>query len=152
MKTVGSRRETRARHEQARHLRACGHTWQAIADILGYRHRQAAKSAVERLQARDVQTPEMARRSLADGLNLQLQDLHDGRVKAKLRGDDAALLGYSKEIRSVTDQLAKLDGLHAAQKVDVSVTHQTSEILANYRRQLHNVIDAEIIEQRELEQ
>lgn len=152
MAAVGTRRETRARHEQAAALRACGYTWQAIADHLGYRHRQAAKSAVERLQARTRETPEMSRRSLVDGLNLTKTALFEGLAAAKQRGDDVSATAYSREIRSVTDQLAKLDGLHAAQKLDVNVAvTPTREALAQYRAQLLSAIDAEVVETHEIE-
>lgn len=152
MRSVGTRRATRERHEQAAFLRGCGYTWSAIAEHLGYRTRSGAQSAVERLWARQRETPELARRSLAEGLNVTKSTLFESLADAKRRGDVAAITACSREIRSVTDQLAKLDGLHAAQRVDVNVAvTPTRELLAQYRTHLLNAIDAEVVETREIE-
>jgi hypothetical protein len=147
MAAIGPRRETRARAERAAKLRGCGYSWQAIADTEGFRSRQAAQIAVERHYGREQPAAGLARRSLCEGLMLVKQTLFEGLADAKRHGLAASVIEHSREIRSVTDQLAKLDGLHAPQRVDVSVTHKTaSEMLAEYREQLLAVIDAEVVE------
>lgn len=146
MAEIGSRRETRARHEQARHLRACGYTWAQIADHLGYRTRSGAQRAVERLYARTRETPDVARRSLVDGLELTKSLLFERLADPKNRNDVSAITALSREIRTVTAEAAKLDGLHAAQKIDVSVTQLTTvQILSEYERKLLDAIDAEVV-------
>src|SRR5690349_11491040 len=100
MRSVGTRRETRARHEQAAALRACGYTWQAIAEHLGYRHRQSAKSAVERLWARTRDSPDVSRRSLTEGLQLVRTTLFEELAAAKRRGDTDRIVSLSRELRS----------------------------------------------------
>ncbi len=153
MGEIGSRRDTRARHEQAALLRSLGFTWTAIADHLGYRTRSGAQSAVERLWARQRETPEVARRSLTEGLNVSKAVLFEALAGARDRGDVAALTACTREIRSVTDQLAKLDGLHAAQKVDVSVKHETTvQVLAEFEQRLIDAIDAEVVEPKAIPQ
>jgi hypothetical protein len=103
--------------------------------------------AVERLWARTRESPEVSRRSLTEGLQLVKTTLFESLADAKRNGDKASIVAISRELRSATDQLAKLDGLHAPQRVDVSVTHKTaSEMLAEYREQLLAVIDAEVVE------
>lgn len=144
---MASLRETRARDEQAAQLRACRYTWQTIADVLGYRSRQAAHIAVTRHYDRVRETPELARRSLADGVSLVMTTLFEELAAAKRRGDVQALVATSREIRLATRELANLDGLHAPQKVEVQVTHHRSpgEILADAQRELLAVIDAEVV-------
>lgn len=152
MAAIGSRRETRARAERAAKLRGCGYSWQAVADAEGFRSRQAAQIAVERHYARERPAEGVARRSLAEGLMLVKQALFEGLADAKTRGERASVIEHSREIRSVTDQLAKIDGLHAPQKVDVTVHATLSERLANYRQALLDVVDAEVVEAEEIEQ
>jgi hypothetical protein len=144
---VGDIREARAKAERAAKLRGCGYSWQAIADAVGFRSRQAAKIAAERHWTRQQMSPSLTRRALVEGLMLVQQQLFEGLADAKKRNQPASVLEHTREIRSVTDQLAKLDGLHAAQKVDVSVTHTTSEALAAWRTQLLDAIDAEVVEE-----
>jgi hypothetical protein len=151
MTAIGSRRDTRARAERAAKLRGCGYAWQAIADAEGFRSRQAAQIAVERHYAREQPAAGLSRRSLCEGLMLVKQTLFEGLADAKKSGVAASVIEHSREIRSVTDQLAKLDGLHAPQKVDVNVRHTTSELIDQYRDALlasleDGVIDAEVVE------
>ncbi|MCV7037465.1 hypothetical protein [Mycolicibacterium moriokaense] len=130
-----------------------GYTWQAIADELGFGHRQAAKSAVERLWARTRDSPEMSRRSLSEGMQLMKTMLFEQVAVAVQRGDADLIVTLSRELRSVTDQLARIDGLHAARRVEVDVTQRTTvEVLADLRQAMHAAIDAEVVETREIEQ
>jgi hypothetical protein len=147
MTAIGSRRETRARHVEAARLRGCGYSWQAISDHLGYRSRSAAQSAVERLWARDREPADMKRRALSEGLMLVKQNLFEGFAAAKAAGNTSSALEHSREIRALTDQLAKLDGLLAAQRVDVTVTQTLDESFAALKRTLRDVIDAEVVDE-----
>lgn len=142
---AGPRRETRARAEQAARLRACGFTWQAIADHCGYRSRQAAQWAVSAHYDRNRETPELARRSLAEGLRLVETTLFESLAESKKKGDVAGISSMSREILRVTKELANLDGLHAPQQVEVQVTHHRSlsEILAEAQQAMMAAFDAE---------
>lgn len=117
----GPRRQTRARHEQAARLRACGRTWQEIADHLGYRSRKGAQIAVARLYAQMRDSPDLSRRSLVEGLRIVNQVLYEQLAGAKARNDTAGVVACSRELRSCSEQMARLDGLHAAAQVDVTV-------------------------------
>ncbi|MCV7300878.1 hypothetical protein H7J93_14725 [Mycobacterium barrassiae] len=100
------------------------------------------------------ETPEFARRSLAEGLRLTQQRLHEELALATQRGDVQAITATSREIRLTTRELANLDGLHAPKQVEVQVTHFRSpaEILADAERELMAVLDAEVVEIPEIEQ
>ncbi|MCX2934045.1 hypothetical protein ORI20_27635 [Mycobacterium sp. CVI_P3] len=92
-------------------------------------------------------SPAVERRSLADGLRMTKKALHEGMAAAESRADDVAVLGYSREIRSTTSLLAKIEGLHAPEEVNVNVTlRPAAEILADYEAQLLAAIDAEVVE------
>ncbi|MEN4449989.1 hypothetical protein [Mycobacterium sp. SM3041] len=84
------------------------------------------------------ESPESTRRSLADGLMLVKQTLFESLAGAKCRGDTAGIAALSRELRSTTDQLAKLDGLHAPQRteVTVSVSHDMKAVIGEAERQL----------------
>jgi hypothetical protein len=148
MTAHGSRRETQTRHEQAAKLRACGRTWQEIADDLGYRSRQGAQLAVARLYDRHRESPDLSRRSMVDGLRLVKSMLFEELASAKSRHDTSAIVALSRELRSNADQVARLDGLHAPQRlaVDVTVSQSPSQIIAEAQERLLAVIDAEVIE------
>lgn len=141
MAPEGTRRDSRARHEKARHLRACGLTWQAIADELGYQTRSAAQSAVERLQARERDSPDAARRSLVDGLMLGKQLIFEQLADEQTRKNPQAVAVLARELRATTAELARLDGLAVAQRVDVTVTQDVSERLAGLREAMLAQLD-----------
>src|ERR1700722_11358095 len=154
MAAVGSRRETRAKHEEAARLRACGRSWQEIAEKLGYRSRQGAQTAVARFYARTRETPEFSRRSLTEGLRIVHQLLFEELADAKRRHNQAAIVAVSRELRATADQMAKLDGLHAPSRTEVNVRIESSatavldraqaELLAiaEHSCREHDVIDA----------
>ncbi|CAN5303534.1 hypothetical protein BH11ACT6_BH11ACT6_53420 [soil metagenome] len=157
---MASLRDSRARDEQAASFRGCGYSWQAIADHLGYRSRQAAQIAVARHYDRNRDSPTLSRRSLSEGLRLVKTTLFETLADAKQRGDVAAVSSMSREILRVSKELASLDGLHAPQQVDVQVTHHRSsvEVIAELQAELlasinrGQVVDAEIVDVREIEQ
>lgn len=156
-------RDSRDRAAQAFRLRSLGYTWKAVADHLGYRSAGAAQTAVNRhLDRTPAETPEAARRSATERLQITSTILAERLFDARERGDDDRLVAVSRELRNTTAELAKLNGLNVpvAQQVDVTV-HQDataiidrmeSELLALSARQpqqqrvLDAVIEGEVIE------
>ena len=134
-----------------------------MADHLGYRSAGAAQTAVNRhLDRTPAETPEAARRSATERLQITSTILAERLFEARERGDDDRLVAVSRELRNTTAELAKLNGLNVpvAQQVDVTV-HQDataiidrmeSELLALSARQpqpqrvLDAVIEGEVIE------
>lgn len=136
---VMSRRLSRQRAEQAARLRATGMTWQEVADAVGYRSRQGAFDAVAALYKRfPPESPETARRSLTEGLRIQLARLHQRFADAEDRNDTEAVVALAKELRSTTDAIAKLNGLSVpvAQQVDVNVHHSATAIIDRMETEL----------------
>lgn len=108
--------------------------------------RQAAQIAVERHYSRQRDTPEATRRSLTEGLDIVTANLFERLAAAKQDDNTLTMLAVAREIRSVTEQHARLDGLHAAQKVDVNVTQLTTvQVLSEFERKLLDAIDAEVV-------
>lgn len=141
MAPEGTRRESRARHEKARHLRACGLTWAQIAIELDYKSRSAAQSAVERLQARERDSPDAALRSLVDGLMLGKQLIFEQLSDEQTRKNPQAVAVLTRELRATTAELARLDSLVAPQRVNVTVTQDVSERLAGLRQAMLAQLD-----------
>jgi uncharacterized protein YegP (UPF0339 family) len=158
---VGTRQDTRRQAERAAALKAVGRTWQEIADVLGYRSRQAAQQAVERLQKRNPpESVESARRSATETLRIVQAVLFEQFADAKQRGDNDDLSMLARELRNNVGEVAKLRGLYAPARSEVDVNiHQTataildraeSELLALTAQRQHplsvpTVIDAEVI-------
>ena len=159
--TMTKRLDAAHRAEQAARMSATGATWQQVADALGYRSRQAASQAVKRMRDRTPpETVEQARAKHDAALQLLQSQDFTRYLHAMQRGDDDTALRYSKELRGIVAERAKLAGAHAPirTEVDVTVTHDPAAILAEAERQLlaaladrpqlpaHPTIDAEIIE------
>lgn len=148
-----SREDSRRRAERARWLRGTGKTWQQIADSEGFSGRRSAKVAVDRLMTSEpAEDHTAARRTAADGLRVIKSIMFAGLASAQRAGDHPAVVAYARAIADNIDRDAKLHGLHVpvAQQVDVTVTGDPAALLAETRRQLLAVIDAEVIETKEL--
>ena len=116
------RADSRVRAAEASDLRACLRTWQEIADVLGYASRGAAKLAVERYRARNrPESAAEARRTSVDRTEIVMRALIERFAAAKYRGDDQALVLLAREIRGADVELAKLQGLNAPARSEVSV-------------------------------
>ncbi|MGE2690098.1 hypothetical protein [Mycolicibacterium pulveris] len=146
-----SRRDSRARAEEAFALRAIGRTWAEVSAELGYRSRGAAQLAVARLHARQPATsPETVRRSSTESLRIMRSILFERFAAAKQAGDDQTLIGLHRELTRNLSEAAKLHGAHAPEKLDVDVTvrQSPSEILAEAQERVLAIIDAEIEDER----
>lgn len=158
---MSTRQDSRSRAEAAYRLRAVGRTWDEIATEVGYRSRQGAQQAVERLEKRiPAQSVDTVRRSSSEGLRIVRAVLFERFADAKVRGDNEDLLMLAKELRNNISESAKLHGAHAPQRTEVEVTvSSASEAIDQLERQLlalatarqtqpalSATIDAEVIE------
>lgn len=159
MAPVMSHSDSRRRAQAALELRARARTWQSIADQLGYRHRNAARSAVHRLLKIDRPSAEESRADSAEQLRVLRSALFDHLAVAERDGDTETVTKVAREIRANLDSLATLDGLNAIQRreVMVTVTRSPADLIdavraelaqlpapRRQRRQL-DTIDAEIV-------
>lgn len=106
-------------------MNATGATWQEIADHLGYRSRQAAQQAVTRLTANTPpETVEQARAKHDAALQILQRKDFTRYLTALESGDDETAIKYSKELRGIVTERAKMAGAYAPerQQVDVNVT------------------------------
>lgn len=130
-------------------MRAVGRTWEEISAELGYRSRDGARLAVERLQKRNpALSADTVRRSASEGLRVVRSVLFERFADAKVREDNEDLVMLAKELRANISETAKLHGAHAPQRteVDVNVHHSASAIIAEARERLLSVVDAEVVE------
>ena len=134
-----SHRESRERAEQAFRLRSLGYTWRAVAEHLRYRSAGAAQSAVNRhLDRTPPESSEAARRSATERLQITSTILAERLFQARESGDDDRLVAVSRELRSTTSELAKLNGLNVpvAQQVDVTVHQDATAIIDRMETEL----------------
>lgn len=161
--TMTRQLDSRHRAEQAVRMSATGATWQEVADACGYRSRQAAQQAVSRLRDRTPpESVEQARAKHDAALQLLQRNDFTRYLLALQNGDDDTALRYSKELRGIVSERAKLAGVYAPerQQVEVKVTTDAVAIIDRMEAELlalvaqrpqqlalqGNVIDAEIEE------
>lgn len=148
-----SRENSRRRAARARDLRSTGKTWQQIADSEGFRSRRAAQLAVARLAAAEpAENPATLRRSAADGLRITKSILFGGLAEARQQGDHQAVVSYARAIADNIDKDAKLNGLvvPVAQQVEVNVTQTLPALIADTRQRMLEVLDAEVVDPKEI--
>jgi AraC-like DNA-binding protein len=157
-----NRLDSRHRAEQAARMLGTGATWQEVADACGYRSRQAARQAVDRLTNRTpAESVEQARAKHDAALQLLQRNDFTRYLHAVQAGDDDTAIRYSKELRGIVSERAKLAGVYAPERQEVNVNVTTdavaiidrmeAELLALAARQPQsalggNVIEGEVIE------
>lgn len=131
-----SRREQRDRAERALRLRAMRRTWDEVADACGYRSRQAAHLAVKRLLDSLAPDPNAERGVTSESLRLLEARLWRQYARADDAGDAETMLKISKEIRSLSAESSKLNGLYrpVEHAVEVTVSQSPREIVEQARR------------------
>uniref|UniRef100_UPI001E5A72FE hypothetical protein n=1 Tax=Mycobacterium avium TaxID=1764 RepID=UPI001E5A72FE len=98
-----------------------GATWQETATALGSRSRQAAQRAVKRLDAAPpAETVEQARARHDGALRLLQRQNFTRYAHAIEGGDDDTALGYSKELRGIVTERAKLAGVASSSRLTAS--------------------------------
>lgn len=145
MPQVMSLRESRERAERVYLLRAVlGLSWSVIRDQEGFTSVGGAQRAYERHSARNV---------MPDAKTVAAEILERKRFTT---GAAAAALVKAKDPRAVAElvraitagdaELAKMYGLNQ-ETVNVNVTQRTTiEVLADYKQQLLDAIDAEVVD------
>ena len=126
-----------------------GKTWQHVADTCGYRSRQAAQVAVRRLDARvRPENIEALRRSEDEELRIRRECFHDELSVAKANNDTETMLALNRELDRISARRARLLGLDVPVRteVDVRVEHSASAIIAEARKRLLSVVDADVVE------
>jgi hypothetical protein len=124
---VLDRKSSKARAERAWRLRCAGRTWQEIADATGFKSRQAALLAVDRLLKRDPpEDVSTQRRYTAEGYRIVQAALFESLATAKDRKDVHATVAVSRALTDVMDRRAKLLGLHVPVVQEVNLTLQQS--------------------------
>lgn len=120
-------------------MSATGATWQEVATALGYRSRQAAQQAVARLMdSTPPETVEQARAKHDAALQLLQRNDFTRYLTALQKGDDETAIRYSKELRGIVAERAKLAGVYAPerQQVDVNVTTDATAIIDRMEAEL----------------
>lgn len=148
-----NRQDSRARAEEAFRLRAVGRTWAEISDRLNYRSRGAAQLAVRRLMERTPpESVEHARAKADESLRITQSVLFGRLAVAAQSGDDDTIAKMAKEIRATTAERSKLAGAYAPerQQVDITVTQTPAAIIEDARRRLLDIVDAEVVQPKEL--
>jgi hypothetical protein len=152
MAPVMSHSSSRARAEEALHLRVRRKTWEEISEALGYSSRGGARLAVRRLLSKMALAPGDERVMSSVALRELQRGLFERFDAAVKRGDDAAVTNYARELRCLVSEDAKLLGIYAPERVEVTVRQSASEIIAEAENRLLAVIDAEVVETREITQ
>jgi hypothetical protein len=144
--------DSRARAKEAFDLRASRHSWREVCDRLGYRSVGAAQTAVNRHVARERReaTPTSIETHKA-GIETRTRALNHRFAAAFRSGNDDTLIGLNREIARNEAELAKLAGMYEPATVNVNIHTTATQIIADARERLLAVVDAEVIEQKELE-
>lgn len=143
--------DTAARDAEAVRLRADGHTYQTIADQLGYTDRSDARKAIERMIAFTVREPADEVRQMElirlDSLWMQaVRVLHAHHVTVSngkvvtVNGepvpDDAPVLQAIDRLLKIMERRSKLLGLDAPAKVEVMSLDRIDQAIAELEREL----------------
>jgi hypothetical protein len=139
-------------------MRADGHTYQKIADALGFSHRDLARRSVERALTAIVREPADELRQLEmirlDALWMQAAKVmtsehltvNQGRIIEGPDGlplkDDAPVLSAIDRLLKIMERRAKLVGLDAASKVEVLSAEMLDREIAKLSAELGVESDA----------
>lgn len=132
-----------------------GATWQRIADDLGYRSRQAAHMSVKTYLAQHQPDPEAERGVTSETLRILQSTLFSRLVDANTQGDTDSVVKLSKELRSLTAESSRLNGLYRPAQTEhavaVTVTPSPREAIEEARRRTlesmkPRTIESEIVE------
>jgi hypothetical protein len=150
---VMSRSASRQRTEDAYVKHLLGHTWQQIADQLGFRSRQGAQTAVARyLDANPPDTPKAALRAWLDRKRHARAALFRSMAAAEAQGDHQAVAQLSAALDRNDSEVAKVCGFYAAEKLDVNVRQSATAIIDRMESELlalaeagNNIIEGEVV-------
>lgn len=147
-----SRYASRERAAEAFQLRASRYSWREVADRLNYRSVGAAQTAVnrhvERLRREPTATSVEAHKFAIETRTRALTQRFAAAYKV---GDDDTLVTLNREIVRNEAELAKLGGLYEPETLNVNVAQTPAAIIAEARERLLAVVDAEVVETKEIE-
>lgn len=146
--------ESRARAEQVFVMREVGMaSWPKIRDALGFTSVGGAQLAYKRYVTRERKhrSPEAAVAGIEARRRKSIGLAFKSLAEAQLAGDHQAVARLLDSIVKADADMAKMYGLYAPEQVDVTVSTDPAAVLADTRRRLIEVIDAETVETKELE-
>lgn len=142
-----SRHASQERASEAFQLRASRYSWREVCDRLGYRSIGAAQSAVNRHVERLRREPTATSvESHKFAIETRTRAMTARFTSAFTAGDDDTLIALNREIVRNEAELAKIGGLYEPERVNVGVVQDPSAIIADARRRLLSVVDAEVID------
>jgi hypothetical protein len=141
-----------ARAKEAFELRARRLSWREICDRLGYRSIGAAQTAVNRYTARERREPTTTSvETHKFGIETRTRALNVRFAAAFQAADDDTLISLNREIIRNEAELARIGGFYMPERIDVTVTQQTlPELVAAARERALEIVDAEVVEQKEI--
>lgn len=145
-------RESRARAEQVFVMRAVGcQPWSKIRDNLGYKSVGAAQMAYRRFLARNpVPDGKTALAEIIERKRVTTGSALAALAQAQKAGDHQMVAQLIGVITRSDAELAKLYGLNAPEQVNVNVTQTLPELIADTRQRMLEVLDAEVVEPKEI--
>lgn len=147
-----SRYASRERAAEAFQLRASRYSWREVADRLGYRSIGAAQTAVNRHVERLRREPTaISVEAHKFAIETRTRALSQRFAAAFRWGDDDTLVTLNREIVRNEAELAKLGGLYEPETLNVNVAQTPAAIIAEARERLLAVVDAEVVEPKEIE-
>jgi hypothetical protein len=148
-----SRAESQARAEKVTYLRAvAGLSWSRIRDELGFTSVGGAQQAYQSHQRRNP--PPSAEAVFAELLERNRFRSSSGTValaRAQAAGDHSAVASLLRALASNDAELARWFDI-GADTLNINVNTTATAIIEDTRRRLLEVVDAEVVEPREIEQ
>lgn len=145
--------DSRARAERVVYLRhVVGASWSVIRDQLGFRSVGAAQSAYKSHQKRNPRpTDETVLAGLRDRQQYRNQKGMVALERAMAVGEFSTVASLIRALAANDADLAKWFGI-GSETVNVNVTASLPQVIAENRERLLAVLDAEVVDQREIEQ
>lgn len=149
------RADSRARAERVVLARAVlRHPWREIMRAEGFK----SVGAVQQTYKREMARRRLSTRDLADLTAQEILERRDTTTRlavaqlmeARRAGDTSGMAAMLREIRQNDVETARMLGLYEPDRVDVNVSQSASAIVADARHRLLAVVDAEVVEQKEL--
>jgi hypothetical protein len=154
MPHVMSLADSRARAERVAHLRAVvGVSWSKIAAECGFKSVGAAQNAYKAHRRRNgLPRGEVVLAELLDRHHHRTQQGTLAMAKAQAADDFSGVASLIRALEANDADLAKWFGIGSETTVNVNVNTTATQIIAEARERLLAVVDAEVVEQREIEQ
>lgn len=146
--------DSRSRAERVAYLRAvAGLSWSKIAAECGFKSVGAAQQAYKAHRKRN-QTPngQVVFAELLDRQQYRNQQGTIAMARAQAAGDYSGVASLIRALESNDADLAKWFGIGSETTLNVNVSTTATQIIAETRERLLAVVDAEVIETKELEQ